>query len=86
MQKLKQEKEYGIGDNLCRLRKQKGLTQVQIVAKLNLYGIEMGRVTYNKIEHNYYSIRVKELLALQQIFDCKIEEFFKGIEYPKILE
>lgn len=85
MQKLKQENDYGIGANLRRLRKQKGFTQDQIVAKLSPYGIYMGRVTYNKIEHNYYSIRIKELLALQQILDCDVEEFFIGIKPPDAL-
>ena len=82
MQKLKQSSEHGIGKNLRRLRLKKSLTQVQVVAKLNLYGIEMGRVTYNKMEHNNYSIRMSELVALKQIFDCSFEDFFHEVEKP----
>jgi len=56
------------------------------VAKLDLYGIEVGRVTYNKMEHNYYSIRIKELMALKQIFDCEFNEFFEAIELPEVVK
>ena len=86
VQKLKQDNEFGIGQNLRRLRIRKGLTQVQVVAKLDLYGIEVGRVTYNKMEHNYYSIRIKELMALKQIFECEFNEFFEGIELPEVVK
>jgi len=79
VQKLKQDKEYGIGQNLRRLRLSKGLTQVDVVARLGVYGIEVGRVTYNKMEHNYYSIKIKELLGLKQIYECEFEEFFRDL-------
>lgn len=81
MQKLKQDMEYGIGENLRKLRNQKGYTQVDVVAKLELLGLNVSRVTYNKMEHNYYPIRIKELLALKLIYECKIEDFFWGLEY-----
>jgi len=85
MQKLKQDKNSGIGDNLRKLRIRKGYSQIEVVAKLELYGINVSRVTYNKMEHSYYSIRVNELLALKIIFDCDFEEFFRDLEYPKPL-
>lgn len=85
MQKLKQDKNNGIGDNLRRLRVRKRYSQIEVVAKLELYGINVSRVTYNKMEHSYYSIRVNELLALKLIFDCKIDEFFANLEYPKLI-
>ena len=86
MQKLKQDKVFGIGDNLRRQRKRKGYTQVDIAAKLDLYGLNISRVTYNKMEHNNYSIRINELLALKLILDCDFEDFFQDIEYPKMRE
>lgn len=83
MQKLKQDKDIGIGANLRRLRMDKGYSQVDVVAKLGLYGIHVNRVTYNKMEHNNYSIRINELLALKLIYGCEFYEFFEGLEYPK---
>ena len=46
MQKLKQDKVFGIGDNLRRLRKRKGYTQVDIAAKLDLYGLNTVSYTH----------------------------------------
>jgi len=83
MQKLKQDKDVGIGENLRRLRSRKGYTQVDVVAKLELYGINVSRVTYNKMEHNYYPIRINELLAFKLIYECDFHEFFEGLAYPK---
>ena len=85
MQKMKQDNEYGIGSNLCRLRKKKRYTQVEVVKRLELYGIRISRVTYNKMEHNYYSIRVKELLALSLIYECNLNEFYEGIKRPELI-
>ena len=86
MQKLKQDELFGIGKNLRRLRKLKGYTQVAMVAKLDLYGLNISRVTYNKMEHNKYSIRINELLALKLILECDFDDFFKDIDYPKMRE
>jgi len=86
MQKLKQDKNNGIGDNLRKLRIRKGYSQIEVVAKLELYGINVSRVTYNKMEHSYYSIRINELLTLKTIFDCEFDEFFEGLQYPRLLE
>lgn len=85
MQKLKQDKQIGIGDNLRKLRTKKGFSQVDVVAKLELYGINISRVTYNKMEHNYYSIRTNELLALKLIYECEFNDFFQNLNYPQIL-
>jgi transcriptional regulator with XRE-family HTH domain len=82
MQKLKQDSRFGIGNNLKRLRLRKGYTQVDVAAQLDLYGMNVSRVTYNKMEHNYYPIRIQELLVFKIIFDCEFNEFFEGIEYP----
>lgn len=80
MQKLKQEKKFGIGQNMRRLRQKMGYTQVQVAAKLGVYGIDISRETYNKIENNNYSIRIRELLALKMIFRCEYSDFFEGLE------
>lgn len=82
MTKLKQSRDIGIGDNLRRLRELKGYSQVEVSGQFDLYGLNVSRVTYNKMEHNDYSIRIKELLALKLIFECEFEDFFEGLEFP----
>ena len=73
MQKIKQDETFGLGENLKKLRKRKNYTQEQVSAKLELYGIDISRVTYNKMEKNYYSIRLKE------IFNCEFADFFEDL-------
>ena len=67
-QKIKQD--YCIGTNLRRLRKQAGLTQEQVSARLQTEGIDMARDFYAHIETGDYNIRVSELAALRKIFKC----------------
>lgn len=75
MQKLKQEENGGIGQNLTRLRLERKLKQTDVVRELDFYGFDVSRVTYNKMEHNNYSIRINELLALKLIFECEFSDF-----------
>ena len=60
-QKIKQD--YCIGTNLRRLRKNAGLTQERVAAKLQTEGIDMTRDFYAHIEAGDYNIRVSELAA-----------------------
>lgn len=78
MQKLLQDKS--LGANIRRLRKAAGLTQPQLVAKIQLAGGTIGDVTtLAKIEAGVRNIRVSDLAAMQKIFSCAYEEFFQGL-------
>ncbi len=78
MQKLLQEK--CLGTNIRRLRKAAGLTQPQLVAKIQVAGGTIGDVTtLAKIEAGVRNIRVSDLMALQSIFACDYSEFFRGL-------
>lgn len=73
-QKIKQD--ISIGDNIRILRKQSHLTQEQIVARLQLKGIDISRSSYSQIECGTYNIRVSELAALAEIFNVDYNAFF----------
>lgn len=75
-QKVKQD--CCIGTNLRRLRKQAGLTQEQVAAKLQTEGIDMTRDFYAHIETGDYNIRVSELAALRKIYQCSYDDIFQG--------
>ena len=75
-QKIKQD--YCIGANLRRLRKQAGLTQERVAAKLQTEGIDMARDFYAHIEAGDYNIRVSELAALRKIYQCSYDDIFQG--------
>ena len=76
-QKLKQDAP--IGGNIRRLRLARGWTQEQVAARLQLRGVNMSRDFYAHIENGSYNIRVSELSALRQIFDCRFDDFFTGV-------
>ena len=78
MQKLLQDK--CLGTNIRRLRKAAGLTQPQLVAKIQVAGGTIGDVTtLAKIEAGVRNIRVSDRMTPQSIFACDYSEFFRGL-------
>lgn len=78
--KLRQDKgKYNIGTNIRKFRMENHLTQEQVVARLQLLGIEISRGSYSHIECGLDNIRVEELLALAEIFHVGIADFFEGM-------
>jgi len=55
------------------------LTQEQTVAKMQLLGVDISRGTYSQIECGIVNIRVKDLLALREVFGIEIGQFFDGM-------
>lgn len=76
-QKIKQD--ISLGSNIRKLRRQSCLTQEQVVARLQLQGIEISRSSYSQIECGTYNIRVSELIALADLFQTDYNEFFNGL-------
>ena len=77
MQKIRPDLD--IGHNIQNLRKTAAMTQDQVVAKLQLMGLNISKSTYAKLETNRMNIKVSELVALKKIFDVSFEDFFKGL-------
>lgn len=76
-QKIKQD--ISLGNNIRKLRKQSRLTQEQVVARLQLQGIEISRSSYSQIECGTYNIRVSELIALSKLFQADYNAFFENL-------
>lgn len=76
-QKIKQD--ISLGNNIRKLRKQSHLTQEQVVAHLQLQGIEISRSSYSQIECGTYNIRVSELVALAELFQVDFNAFFEDL-------
>lgn len=74
-QKIKQD--ILIGGNIRKLRKQAGLTQEQMVAKMQLLECNITRGSYAKIEVGLSNIRVSELIAIKYILGVDYGEFFR---------
>jgi transcriptional regulator with XRE-family HTH domain len=79
VQKIKQD--ISIGDNIRKLRKQAHLTQEQVVARLQLQGLEISRSSYSQIECGTYNIRVSELIALTEIFNVDYNTIFENLKF-----
>ncbi len=77
MQKIRPDLD--LGKNIQKIRKSNKMTQDQVIAKLNLMGIQISKSTYAKIETNRMNIKVSELIALKQIFNVSFEDFFIGL-------
>lgn len=77
-QKIKQDR--CIGTNLKKLRHKAGLTQEQMAARMQLYGIDMSRDFYAHIETGSYNIRTSELIAFHRILKCSFDDFFYGLD------
>ncbi len=77
MQKIRPDLD--IGHNIQQLRKDVSMTQDQVVAKLQLMGLNISKSTYAKLETNRMNIRVSELVALREIFRAEFNDFFAGL-------
>ena len=82
-QKLKQNKDISIGENLRALRIEANLTQGQVAAQLQLRNFSTSRSAYSQMESGKYSIRISELIALAEIFHTDYNTIFKGLYYNK---
>ena len=60
MQKIRPDMD--IGHNIQRLRRGAGMTQDQVVARLQLMGLSISKSTYAKLETNRMNIRRAGLL------------------------
>lgn len=78
MQKVRNNPSFG--ENLRSLRKAAGMTQDQVVIKLQLRGYDISRSVYSQIECGIYNIRVNELIALKEIFGVTFDDFFVPLE------
>ena len=67
-----------LGHNLRKLRKERKITQEQMVARMQLLGINISRSIYSQIECGTYNIKVTELAALKTILDVDIIPCFKA--------
>ena len=79
-QKIRQD--INIGTKLRELRIQNKLTQEQVVAYMQLQGLDISRSSYSQIECGTYNIRVSELNALVKLFHTDYNTVF-GVDYYK---
>ena len=74
-QKLRQDRN--LGATLRKLRKERKMTQNEVITKLQLQGFMTTRSSYSQIECGTYNIRVSELDALAKLFEVDYNTIFE---------
>ena len=65
------------GFNIRRLREQKRLRNMDMVAKLQLESIPISTSTLSKIEQGVCNPTTEQLIALRKILGCDYSDFFQ---------
>lgn len=65
-----------IGQNIARLRKASGMKQTEMVARLQVAGIDISVYSYNRIEKGTQNPTVSFLYACCEIFSCDMNVLF----------
>lgn len=76
--RLKQD--ISIGANLKKYRNKAGMSQEAVAAKLQTMGLDIIREIISQMELGQYNVRVSVLLALAEIYDTPIQDFFVDLE------
>ena len=78
MQKIRPDLDLGMNIKLMRVAR--SMTQEQVIAQMQLRGLDISRGVYSKIENNRMNIKVSELVALKAIFGrSSFDDFFKDL-------
>lgn len=77
MERINQRTNHLVGTNIRKLRIENKLRNVDVVAKLQLQGIEITTSTLSKIETGTNNPSVDVLVALTDILHCDYNAFFE---------
>lgn len=66
-----------VGTNIRRLRKEHGMKAVEVIAQLQVMGVNVTTGIFSKVENGRNNPSVNMLIALTDIFKCDFNEFFK---------
>lgn len=69
-----------IGENLRNIRLTHGLSQEQLIAQLNLLGLDLDRTSLSRIENQNREVYDYELMYFSKALKIDITDLFKDIE------
>lgn len=76
-QKIKQDGIIHIGQNIRRIRKEKGIKQTELVRMLDLADVPITRETLVKIEREIQHIQASQLRAIRDALETTYDELLK---------
>lgn len=72
--KIKKDKQNTIGNNIRRVRKERGIGQTELVRELQLIDVDMTRETLVKIERGIQHIQLEQLRGIRDILNTTYDE------------
>lgn len=75
--KIIQVNDISIGKNIATLRKSLKIKQIEMVARLQVLGIDISIYSYNRIEKGTQNPTVSFLHACCTVLDCDMNMLFK---------
>ena len=73
-QKIKQDTTGTIGHNIRKIRKSRGIGQVELVRMMNLQGIPITRECLVKIERGIQHIQIQQLRAIRDALETTYDK------------
>lgn len=80
MDRVNQRENHLLGENIKRIRIEHNLRNCDVLAQLQLRGVDIARSTYSKIEIGLNNPTVDLLIALADFYQVSFDEFFKKLE------
>ena len=81
---MRPRKELGnkncVGATITKLRKERGWRQHELLAKMQVRGIDIGKSSISDMEGQNREVRGNELLALADIFGIPLEQLYNKKE------
>lgn len=75
-QKIKQDEVF-IGQNIRRIRKERGIRQTEMVALMQLKNLPLTREALVKIERGIHHIQASQLRAIRDVLETTYDELLK---------
>ena len=69
-----------IGANLRKVRLSNGLSQEQLIAQLNLQGLDLDRTSLSRIENQNREVYDYELVYFSKVLKVSILDLFENID------
>ena len=77
MQKIKQDQNGNIGNNIRTLRISRQIGQTELVRKIQLLDVNITREALVKIERGVQHIQVQQLRAIKEVLQTTYDELLK---------
>ena len=80
MDRVNQRENHLLGENIKRLRIEHNLRNCDVLAQLQLRGVDIAWSTYSKLEIGLNNPTVDLLIALADFYQVSFDAFFKKLE------